>query len=409
MDRDELDRLLAEYATGSLSEAEKEKLFAAALDDQDLFDQLMEEDSLREVIALPGARDRLIDSLQEETVDVPAMAAAAPVRERASREPLSMGAKLPAKPGKSPQSPQWLAWAAGLGIVFASGAISYMMFEGKGIGELAGVTITSPPKEFKPYVPPAAKPAPKARPVVVEEPPEIALERRSAAPVPPAIRTPLPSAPPPEAEVPMARRPERSDRENLPVIGRGGSDRDQDQNDLRARQQQAANAGAGAAPPPPSQQQLKFAEQPAEIARAQSAPAPKTTVADAAGPAKVAKEEAKTTAAFSVWRSRGDGVWVRVPEGEAVGKDESVSIRMTPAATGPLVLADAQRRIVVQRQARAGEELEFVVPPATLGAVAGNSVSFTISTPPVPAGMVGGGLSAKRKEAAPLQIILKLR
>ena len=59
MEQEQLDRLLAHYATGGLTEVEKKALFTAALTDQNLFDRLMDEEALREAIELPGARQRL--------------------------------------------------------------------------------------------------------------------------------------------------------------------------------------------------------------------------------------------------------------------------------------------------------------------------------------------------------------
>jgi hypothetical protein len=61
--RPELDRLLAGYATGQLSEAEREQLMQAALDDQAVFDALAAEEPLRELLADPAARQEILDSL----------------------------------------------------------------------------------------------------------------------------------------------------------------------------------------------------------------------------------------------------------------------------------------------------------------------------------------------------------
>jgi hypothetical protein len=60
---DEIQKLMGGYATGSLSEAERRMLYEAALDDQDLFDQLAHEDSIRMLLDQPGVKDRLIASL----------------------------------------------------------------------------------------------------------------------------------------------------------------------------------------------------------------------------------------------------------------------------------------------------------------------------------------------------------
>ncbi len=64
--RDEARKLLGGYATGSLTEAERKLLFDAALEDQDLFDELATEQVLKEVIEEPGARARLIAALEPE-------------------------------------------------------------------------------------------------------------------------------------------------------------------------------------------------------------------------------------------------------------------------------------------------------------------------------------------------------
>jgi hypothetical protein len=61
--RDEIQKLMSGYATGSLTENERKQLFEAALEDQDLFDQLAHEQALKELIDQPGARDRLIAAL----------------------------------------------------------------------------------------------------------------------------------------------------------------------------------------------------------------------------------------------------------------------------------------------------------------------------------------------------------
>lgn len=64
MKRDEARKLLGGYATGSLTEYERKLLFDAALDDQDLFDELAAEQALKELIESPGARTRLQAALE---------------------------------------------------------------------------------------------------------------------------------------------------------------------------------------------------------------------------------------------------------------------------------------------------------------------------------------------------------
>lgn len=60
MTREEARKLIGGYATGSLSEAERKLLFEAALEDQELFDELAREQVLKETIEAPGARERLL-------------------------------------------------------------------------------------------------------------------------------------------------------------------------------------------------------------------------------------------------------------------------------------------------------------------------------------------------------------
>ena len=57
-------KLTALYGSGQLSEDERKQLFAAALEDQELFDALAHEDSIRDALLLPGARERVIAGLK---------------------------------------------------------------------------------------------------------------------------------------------------------------------------------------------------------------------------------------------------------------------------------------------------------------------------------------------------------
>src|SRR5262245_11039990 len=59
--------LIGGYATSTLSREERELLFAAALEDQELFDELGNEEPLIELLADPVERQRLVDELAEES------------------------------------------------------------------------------------------------------------------------------------------------------------------------------------------------------------------------------------------------------------------------------------------------------------------------------------------------------
>jgi hypothetical protein len=62
---DDIRKLVGGYATGTLTDAERKLLFEAALDDQELFDELSREQALKDLLDEPGARERLIGALDQ--------------------------------------------------------------------------------------------------------------------------------------------------------------------------------------------------------------------------------------------------------------------------------------------------------------------------------------------------------
>jgi hypothetical protein len=64
MPSDDILDLIGRHATGSLSAEEQKRLFAAALDDQELFDQLVHEQDVKQMLDEPGVRDRMIRALE---------------------------------------------------------------------------------------------------------------------------------------------------------------------------------------------------------------------------------------------------------------------------------------------------------------------------------------------------------
>ena len=76
---DDIRDLLGRYSTGSLTADEQKRLFDAALDDQELFDELAREDEIKQMLAEPGVRDRLIRALEPPKRRVPWVLALAPV------------------------------------------------------------------------------------------------------------------------------------------------------------------------------------------------------------------------------------------------------------------------------------------------------------------------------------------
>ena len=70
MKPDEIRKLLGGYATGTLTDRERDLLFSAALQDQTLFDALANEEALRELLADPQTRQLLLGELRRRTESV---------------------------------------------------------------------------------------------------------------------------------------------------------------------------------------------------------------------------------------------------------------------------------------------------------------------------------------------------
>lgn len=65
MSNDEVRKLLGGYATNTLTEAERKALFEAALDDQELFDALHQEQALKDLLDDPVSRDQIRRALDK--------------------------------------------------------------------------------------------------------------------------------------------------------------------------------------------------------------------------------------------------------------------------------------------------------------------------------------------------------
>jgi hypothetical protein len=63
----EINKLLGGYATGNLDEAEKLALFSAALEHQEVFDSLMDEDVLKQILDNPESRAVVIAALAQDS------------------------------------------------------------------------------------------------------------------------------------------------------------------------------------------------------------------------------------------------------------------------------------------------------------------------------------------------------
>src|SRR5260370_34497947 len=65
MKDEDIRNLLGGFATGTLTGSERDLLFGAALHNQELFNALAGEEALREFLADPASRRRLLQALQQ--------------------------------------------------------------------------------------------------------------------------------------------------------------------------------------------------------------------------------------------------------------------------------------------------------------------------------------------------------
>ena len=65
MSHEEIRKLLGGYATNTLTETERRALMEAAVDDQELFNALQDEEALRELLADPASREQVYQALRQ--------------------------------------------------------------------------------------------------------------------------------------------------------------------------------------------------------------------------------------------------------------------------------------------------------------------------------------------------------
>jgi hypothetical protein len=174
MTSDQARKLLGGYATNSLTEAERKALFEAALDDQELFDALQQEEALKELLADPSARSQIQQALTGASVPRPA----------------------------AWWSRAWLwggvagAVAAAVLIVIAIRPSQQPKYQVARVAPPAPPTMSAEPA--KPAAPAPAQPKPKYRKLTPPPPTQSdgALKEPPAAASPPPPPTPLPEPPP---------------------------------------------------------------------------------------------------------------------------------------------------------------------------------------------------------------------
>jgi hypothetical protein len=170
MTREEVQKLLGGYATGTLTEDEQQALFAAALEDQQIFDALANEQSLRDLLRDPAAKAAALAALD----------------------------RPPARAG-------WLAWmrqpwVAGLAMAGIA-AVSIAVWKAQRTTEPEPQLVAkvepapAPPAGTVPTVPPPPAPMPDARQALSHDGAPREEMRRREQPAKPMAPPPPPAAP----------------------------------------------------------------------------------------------------------------------------------------------------------------------------------------------------------------------
>jgi hypothetical protein len=242
------EKLLGGYATGTLTDAERQVLFEAALQDQRLFNALADDEALKALLDDPVSRQRLIQALeaadQPETKAwrwgalVPAWLAPPSAGLPADAQPEVVCATVPSRFELPARRRSWKG-ALGAGLIFAAlavivaaGLIEELISpplpvlvaeKGPALGEEpSGVRSAEIAKEPEPVVPPSSVlPPEQAAPPAREQPAEPVKQRppsaaraprtsRAAkaqpdqAPARPEAQPEVPSQPAPSPESPAA-------------------------------------------------------------------------------------------------------------------------------------------------------------------------------------------------------------
>jgi hypothetical protein len=218
MTRDDMRKLVGGYATGTLTESERKLLFEAALDDQELFDELAREQSLKEMLDEPGAKQRLVSKLAQP----------------------------------KPEPAWWrryFAWPAAALLATATAALTIVWLRPVSQKTSQPVEIAETRAVTPAVAPPAAEPAP-ARP----------------APSAPAARAPAPRRPekpahalsdasePATANAPVKQNAEKKEpgrRENDSTENLRGQNAEAEQKDKKVEEQASAGLQTAASAPPP--------------------------------------------------------------------------------------------------------------------------------------------------------------
>jgi len=208
MKREDIRKLLGGYATGTLTAEERQALFEAALEDQELFDALAKEEPLRELLEDPAARARLLAALDDSPLPSLLGQALSP----ANRLPWFrrlVGQALPPA-NRLPRLEQWL-WDHAVGIAAVACFLTvggYVAWQARNgwkptlMAEMERQSIevrdSAPPEKHRAFDPGAVtrKPAPA---MALPAPPVVAPPRPAPVNLPAPRMAPLPPPPAPKS------------------------------------------------------------------------------------------------------------------------------------------------------------------------------------------------------------------
>jgi hypothetical protein len=290
----EIRKLLGGYATGTLTGAEREALMRAALEDQDLFNALAEEERLREMLDDPAWRRELAASLRE--------------------------------PGRPPLASRLAAWWMRSWPLAAAGAVAALVLAAVIVRQMA-----PPATDYLAQAPPLESASGTAPAAAVP-----AEERDEAKGGEPARRetTPSPAAPPSgmgqKAEVP-AEAPPAVGNEAEPRAGAAAGTPARPRVDFAAEaQRQPAEGEAGVAV------EEKTADRPGR-----AAPAPPAVAAMREGLAKsslAARSRGSGVLAWQLERRGPGGVFQPADPSLPLELSDAVRFRVTAPAAGEVAL-----------------------------------------------------------------------
>ena len=344
MSREEVQKLLGGYATGTLTPEEQQVLFTAALDDQEIFDALANEQSLRDLMRDPAAKAQMLAALDG-----------------------------PSRGGWT----AWLRrpWVAGLAMAgLAAVAVTVWRDQGgvqvvkQQVPEVAKVQ----PQPEPPTAVDAVSPAPKAeqRQIVASAKPDnVRRERTSAAPA-----APLP--PPPPVSAPAALSRDGKDvqtaaAQRKPAEADAAKEQVQVSSSMQTVQVQATppiqaftNSGFGgqqAQAPAPSQQNVQLYD-PRIVSNLYAPQMDAVRAAGRGGKANDAKAELPLKVASA---ELGPAVKVTVIRSGRVDADpatpldpgEAVKLRIVPNASGFLYVFEGDQTLA-SAQVTSGQQFE---------------------------------------------------